>query len=76
MDQVTEREKAFYEDEKSKRQCRLSEETDEKFEEEKQKLLDKEKEKEEKLSQEISFIMEDDVKSEILGSSMNSVILN
>ena len=54
MDQVTEREKAFYEDEKSKRQCRLSEETDEKFEEEKQ----------------------DDVESEVLGSSMNSVILN
>ena len=57
MDQVTGKEKAFYEDQKSKTECRLSEEIDEEFEEEKQELLEKEKEKEEQLSQEISFIM-------------------
>ena len=56
MDQVTRREKAFYEDQKSKRECRLSEEIDEEFEEEKQELLEKEK-KEKQLSQEISFMM-------------------
>ena len=70
MDQVTRREKAFYEDQKSKRECRLSEEIDEEFEEEKQELLEKEREKEEQLSQEISFIMEDDVESEVLDDSI------
>ena len=75
MDQITGRKKAFYEDQKSKRECRLSEEIDEEFEEEKQELLEKEREKEEQLSQEISFIMEDDVESEVLDDSMNSVIL-
>ena len=76
MDQVTGGEKVFYEDQKSKRECQLSEEIDEEFEEEKQELLEKEKENEEQLSQEISFIMEDDVESEVLDDSMNSVILN
>ena len=47
MDQVTGKGKAFYEDQKSKTECRLSEEIDEEFEEEKQELLEKEKEKEE-----------------------------
>ena len=46
MDQVTGREKAFYEDQKSKRECQLNEEIDEESEEEKQELLEKEKEKE------------------------------
>ena len=36
----------------------------------------KKKEKEEQLSQEVSFIMEGDVESEVLDDSMNSVILN
>ena len=45
MDQVTGREKAFYEDQKSKRECRLSEEIDEEFKEEKQELLEKKKKK-------------------------------
>ena len=76
MDQVTGGEKVFYEDQKSKRDCRLSEEIDEEFEEEKQELLEKEKENEEQRSQEISFIVEDDVESEVLDDSMNSVILN
>ena len=76
MDQVSGREKAFHEDQKSKRECWLSEEIDEEFEEEKQGLLERKKEKEEQLSQEISFIMEDDVKSEVLDDSVNSVILN
>ena len=57
MDQVTGKEKAFYyEGQKSKTECRLSEEIDEEFEEEKQELLEKEK-KEKQLSQEISFMM-------------------
>ena len=43
MDQVTGREKSHYEDQKSKRECRLSEEIDEEFEEEKQELLEKKK---------------------------------
>ena len=43
MDQVTGRKKAFYEDQKSKRECRLSEEIDEELEEEKQELMKKEK---------------------------------
>ena len=47
MDQITGREKAFYKDQKSKRECRLSEEIDEEPEEEKEELLEKEKEKEE-----------------------------
>ena len=65
MDQVTGRERAFYEDQKSKRECWLSKEIEE-FEEEKQELLEKEKEKEkEQLSQEISLIMEDDVECEV-----------
>ena len=76
MDQVTRREKAFYKDQKSKRECRLSKQIDEEFEEEKQELVEREKEKEEQLSQEISFIMEDDGESEVLDDSMNSVILN
>ena len=38
--------------------------------------MEREKEKEEQLSQEISFIMEDDGESEVLDDSMNSVILN
>ena len=76
MDQVTGREKAFYEDQKLKRECRLSEEIDDGFEEEKQELLEKEKEREEQLSQEISFIMEEDANNEALDDSMNSVILN
>ena len=76
IDQVTGRKKAFYEDQNSKRECRLSEEIDVEFEEEKQELLEKEKEKEEQLSQEISFIMEDDVESEVLDDLMNSVILS
>ena len=76
MNQVTGSEKAFYEDQNSKKECRLSEEIDEEFEKEKQELLEKEKEKEDQLSQEISFIMEDDVESEVLDDSMNSVILN
>ena len=76
MGQVTGREKAFYEDQKSKRECRLSEEIDEEFKEEKQELLEKKKEKEEQLSQGISFIMEGDVESEVLDDSMNRVILN
>ena len=76
MDQVTGREKAFHEDQKTKRECRLSKEIDEEFEEERIELLEKEKEKEEQLSHEISFIMEDDVESEVLDDSMNSVILN
>ena len=76
MDQVTRREKAFCEDQKSKRECRLSKQIDEEFEEEKQELVEREKEKEEQLSQEISFIMEDDVESEVLDDSMNIVILN
>ena len=59
-----------------KSECWLSIERDEEFEEEKQRLLEKEKEKEEQLSLEISFIMEDDVKSEVLDDSANSVILN
>ena len=76
MDQVTGREKAFYEDQKSKGECRLSEQIDEEFKEEKQELLEKKKEKEEQLSQGVSFIMEGDVESEVLDDSMNSVILN
>ena len=47
MDQVTGREKAFYEDQKSKRECQLSEEIDEEFEEEKQELLETDEEFEE-----------------------------
>ena len=46
-DQVTGREKAFYEDQKSKRECRLNEEIDEEFEEEKQELLETDEEFEE-----------------------------
>ena len=76
IDQVTGREKAFYEDQKPQRECWLTKEIDEEFEEEKQELLEKEEEKEEQLSQEILFIMEDDVESEVLDDSMNSVILN
>ena len=76
MDQVTGREKAFYEDQKSKREFRLSEEIDGEFEAEKQELLDKEKQEEEQLSHEISFIAENDVESEVLDDSMNTVILN
>ena len=38
--------------------------------------MEREKEKEEQLSKEISFIMEDDVESEVLDDSMNIVILN
>ena len=76
MDQVTGRKKAFYEDQKSKRECRLSEEIDEELEEEKQELLKKEKENEEQISQEISFIMVDDAESEVLDDSMNSAILS
>ena len=45
MDQVTGREKAFYEDQKSKGECRLSEQIDEEFKEEKQELLEKKKRK-------------------------------
>ena len=76
MGQVTGRKKAFYEDQKSKRECRLSEEIDEELEEEKQELLKKEKENEEQISQEISFIMVDDAESEVLDDSMNSAILS
>ena len=76
MGQVTGREKVFYEDQKSKRECRLSEEIDEECKEEKQELLEKKKVKEEQLSQGISFIMEGDVESEVLDDSMNRVILN
>ena len=76
MDQVTGREKAFYEDQKSKREFWLSEEIDGEFEAEKQELLDKEKQEEEQLSHEISFIAENDVESEVLDDSMNTVILN
>ena len=76
MDQVTGREKAFYEDQKSKGEFRLSEEIDGEFEAEKQELLDKEKQEEEQLSHEISFIAENDVESEVLDDSMNTVILN
>ena len=76
MDQVTGREKAFYEDQKSKREFRLSEEIDGEFEAEKQELLEKEKQEQEQLSHEISFIAEDDVESEVLDDSMNTVILN
>ena len=75
MDQVTRRGKAFYEDQKSKRECQLSKEIDGELEEEKQELLEKEKEKEEQLSQEIPFIMEDDTESEVSDDSMSSVIL-
>ena len=46
MDQVTGREKAVYEDQKSKREFRLSEEIDGEFEAEKQELLEKEKQEE------------------------------
>ena len=46
MDQVTGREKAVYEDQKSKREFRLSEEIDGEFEGEKQELLEKEKQEE------------------------------
>ena len=74
MDQITGRKKGFFEDQKSKRECRLSEEIDEEFEKEKQEFLEKEREKKEQLSQEISFIMEDYVESEVLDDSMNSVI--
>ena len=76
MDQVTGREKAFYEDQKSKGEFRLSEEIDGEFEAEKQELLDKEKQEEEQLSHEISFMAENDVESEVLDDSMNTVILN
>ena len=76
MDQVTGREKAFYEDQKSKGEFRLSEEIDGEFEAEKQELLEKEKQEQEQLSHEISFIAEDDVESEVLDDSMNTVILN
>ena len=76
MDQVTGREKAFYEDQKSKREFRLSEEIDGEFEAEKQELLEKEKQEQEQLSHEILFIAEDDVESEVLDDSMNTVILN
>ena len=62
MDQVTGREKSYYEDQKSKRECRLSEEIDEEFEEEKQELLET-KRKGRVTSQEILFIMEDGVES-------------
>ena len=47
MDQITGRKKAFYEDQKSKRECRLSEEIDEEFEKEKQELLETDQEFEE-----------------------------
>ena len=76
MDQVTGREKAFYEDQKSKGEFRLSEEIDGEFEAEKQELLEKEKQEQEQLSHEILFIAEDDVESEVLDDSMNTVILN
>ena len=45
MDQITGRKKGFFEDQKSKRECRLSEEIDEEFEKEKQEFLEKEREK-------------------------------
>ena len=49
MGQVAGKEEAYYEDQKSKRVCRLSKEIDEEFEEEKQELLEREKEKEDQL---------------------------
>ena len=75
MDQVSKSQKS-QKDRGSKRECWLSKEIDEEFEEEKHQLPEKEKEKQEQLSLETLFIMEDDVESEVLDDSMNSVILN
>ena len=75
MDQVSKSQKS-QKDRGSKRECWLSKEIDEEFEEEKHQLPEKEKEKQEHLSLETLFIMEDDVESEVLDDSMNSVILN
>ena len=81
MGQVIEREKAFYEDQKwgskeKKKKCRLSEEIDEEFQEEKQELLEKKKENEKQLSLKISFIMEDDVETEVLDDSMKCFLIS
>ena len=60
MDQMTGREKIFYEDQQSSRECHLSEEVGEEFEKEKQPQFEEEMEVEEQLVLESTFINEEE----------------
>ena len=70
MEKVTGREKIFYEDQKGKLECHLSEEIDEEFEQEKERALEKNQQKKEQADEfqydlETSFVFDEAFHEEV-----------
>ena len=74
MDQMTGREKIFYEDQQSSRECHLSEEVYEEFEKENQAQFEEEMEIEKQCVLEITFINEEETE-QVTPRSQNSSFL-